>query len=152
MVASDRSRAGAESLTAILMIDINYFKAINDTLGHSARDEVLRVVAARLRAGVRPLVSVGRLSGEEFLVVLPKAGIDCAVQAGKQICHPISTLPVRFGQHKIFVTCSIGFAASFEALHEEINALTQRVDCGLYRATLAARNRVEIEATIPRVG
>jgi diguanylate cyclase (GGDEF)-like protein len=118
IVAAERSRAAAGSSTAILMIDIDHFKGMNDTFGHPAGDEVLRVVAARLRAGVRPLDAVGRYGGDEFLAVMPEAGIAEAVQAGERIRLAVSRMPVPFGLHKIPVTCSIGCTASGDASDE----------------------------------
>ena len=145
IVAGERTRGAAGSATAILMIDIDHFKTINDTLGHPAGDEVLRVVASRLRASVRPMDAVGRYGGEEFMAVLPGTGIEGAAQAGERICQAIARVPVPFGQEAIPVTCSIGCAAFSNASTEDVNALIQSADRALYRAKLAGRNRVEIE-------
>lgn len=149
IMAAERSRAAAGSTTAILMIDIDHFKLVNDTFGHPAGDEVLRIVAARLRAGVRPMDAVGRYGGEEFLAVLAETGVEGAALAGERICRAISGTPLQFGQHKISVTCSIGCADSCNSSSEGVNALLQRADRALYRAKLAGRNRVEIESTDP---
>ena len=148
IVAAERARAATGAPTAILMIDVDHFKVINDTFGHTAGDEVLRVVAARLRVGVRPLDAVGRYGGEEFLAVLPDVGIEEAIQAGERICRANSTMPIHFGQHTIPVTCSIGCAAVCDA-SDDANTLIQRADRALYRAKLSGRNRVEVEAAIP---
>ena len=145
IVEAERSRSTA-SPTAILMIDIDHFKLTNDTFGHPAGDEVLRVVAAKLRAGVRPLDAVGRYGGDEFLAVMPEAGIAGAVQAGERICRAISRTPVQFGLQKIPVTCSIGCAVTGEAFSDDANRLIQRADRALYRAKLSGRNRVEMES------
>jgi diguanylate cyclase (GGDEF)-like protein len=131
------------------VIDIDDFKAINDTFGHPAGDEVLRVVATRLRAGVRPLDAVGRYGGDEFLAVMPEAGITAAVQAGERIRLAISRMPIHFDQHEIPVTCSIGCTASGDASSDDLNALIQRADRALYQAKSSGRSRVEIEAALP---
>jgi diguanylate cyclase (GGDEF)-like protein len=144
ILSAERSRAAAGSPTAILMIDIDHFKMTNDTFGHPAGDEVLRVVAARLRAGVRPLDAVGRYGGDEFLAVLPEAGIEGAVHAGERICRAISRTPVQYGLHKIPVTCSIGCAVTVDPSSDDVNALIQRADRSVYRAKSSGRNRVEI--------
>jgi diguanylate cyclase (GGDEF)-like protein len=149
LVAAERSRAAAGSSTAILMLDIDHFKTINDTFGHPTGDEVLRVVAARLRAAVRPMDAVGRYGGEEFLVVLPDAGIDGAVHASERICQAVARLPIQFQEQKISVTCSIGCAASTDEASDDANALLQRADRALYRAKLSGRNRVAIEVPAP---
>jgi diguanylate cyclase (GGDEF)-like protein len=147
IVEAERSRA-AGSTMAILMIDIDHFKMTNDTLGHPAGDEVLRVVASRLRAGVRPLDAVGRYGGDEFLVVMPETGIAGAIHAGERICHAISRMPVHFELHTIPVTCSIGCAASGDRSSDNVNTLVQRADRALYRAKSSGRNRVEMISSI----
>lgn len=149
ILSAERSRVAAGKSTAILMLDIDHFKTINDTYGHMAGDEVLRVIAARLRAGVRPLDGVGRYGGDEFLAVLPEAGIEGAAQASERICRAISGTPVPFEQHKIPVTCSIGCAASAHAPSDDGIALIQRADLALYRAKSSGRNRFEIEPPTP---
>jgi diguanylate cyclase (GGDEF)-like protein len=146
IVAAERSRGAAGASTSILMIDIDHFKAINDRLGHPAGDEVLRVVASRLRAAVRPMDAVGRYGGEEFMAVLPGTDIEGAAQASDRICRAVSQAPVHFEPHAIPVTCSIGCAAAANASPEDGNALILRADRALYRAKLSGRNRVEIEA------
>lgn len=113
--AIEEIAATERSHTAILMIDIDHFKSINDNFGHPAGDEVLRVVAARLRAGSVHWTP-GRLGGDEFLVVMPGAGIKGAVRAGKRICHAVSRRPVPFGQHKIPVTHSNSQATALLAI------------------------------------
>src|SRR5579863_170808 len=149
IVAAERSRAAVGSSTTILMIDIDDFKTINDTFGHPAGDEVLRVVAARLRAGVRPVDAVGRYGGDEFLAVMPETDMAGAVQAGERIRLAISRMPVQFGQHTVQVMCSIGCTVSGDASPDDPNALIQRADRALYRAKSFGRNRVEIETALP---
>jgi diguanylate cyclase (GGDEF)-like protein len=144
IVAAERSRGAANASTAILMIDIDRFKEINDTWGHMAGDEVLRVVASRLRAAIRPMDAVGRFGGEEFMAVLPDTGIDGAVQASERIRHAIERTPVPFGEQIIPVTCSVGCTAPCNASQEEVPAILERADHALYRAKQTGRNRVEM--------
>jgi diguanylate cyclase (GGDEF)-like protein len=146
LVAAERSRGAVGPPMAILMIDIDHFKTVNDTLGHLAGDEVLRVVAARLRAGIRPLDAVGRYGGDEFLAMLPEAGLEGAAQAAERIRRSISRMPVPFERHKITVTCSIGCSASCDPSSEGVDALIRRADHALYKAKISGRNRIEIEA------
>lgn len=143
---TERSRAAAGA-SAILLIDIDHFKTINDTLGHAAGDEVLRSIAARIRVGVRPLDAIGRYGGDEFLAVLPDTGIDGAVQAAERIRAAVSRIPVHFGQQRIPVTCSIGCAASFDAL-SSVGEWIERADRALYSAKSSGRDRVEAEVTM----
>jgi len=145
LVAAERQRAAAGDSTAILLIDIDHFKSINDTAGHPAGDEVLRMVASKLRAGVRPMDAVGRYGGDEFLALLPESGVEGAAHAGERICRAIAGTPIQYGQEKIPVTCSIGCAAAEDVASGDVNALIHRADRALYRAKLSGRNRVEIE-------
>jgi diguanylate cyclase (GGDEF)-like protein len=148
IVAAEATRAATGSSMAVLMIDIDYFKNLNDTFGHLAGDEVLRVIAARLRAAVRPQDAVGRYGGEEFLVVLPEVEIKEAAEAAERIRGAISAKPVQFGDHRIQITCSIGCTAYCQAISDGVKPLIERADRGLYRAKLSGRNRVEIDAAV----
>ncbi|MFC5864114.1 GGDEF domain-containing protein [Acidicapsa dinghuensis] len=152
IIAAEQLRVASGSSTSILIIDIDHFKTINDTFGHPAGDEVLRIVAARLRASVRPLDAVGRYGGEEFLLVLPETNIDGAVRAGERICDAISQTPVEFGPDKIPVACSIGCATFSDAISDDVDALIQRADRALYRAKVSGRNRVAREIAVPAIG
>ena len=151
LVAAEEVQAAAAESTSVLMIDIDHFKKINDTFGHPAGDEVLRVVASRLRANVRIRDAVGRYGGEEFLVVLPQAGIEAAFQIGERICHAISIAPIPFGEHLIHVTCSVGCAAASSSSPVGIDTLIARADRALYHAKSSGRNRVEVQAA-PKTG
>jgi len=146
LAATERRQGSNTAAMAVLMIDVDHFKQINDTFGHPAGDEVLRVVASRLRAGVRMQDAVGRYGGEEFMVVLSEANLDAATQIGERICREISTATVPFGGHQIPVTCSVGCAASSATSLEDINTLIVRADRALYAAKSSGRNRVEVHA------
>jgi diguanylate cyclase (GGDEF)-like protein len=151
LVAAEQSCASARSPVAVLMIDIDHFKSINDTYGHPAGDEVLRVAASRLRAGVRPQDAIGRYGGEEFLVAMPEAAIEEALQVGERIRSVVSRAPVQFGSHEISLNCSIGCAASYDTSSDNVNAFIQRADRALYRAKLCGRNRVEVEEPVHEI-
>jgi diguanylate cyclase (GGDEF)-like protein len=138
---AELAQARASSM-AVLMIDIDHFKMVNDTLGHAAGDEVLRVLAARLRAGVRAVDAVGRYGGEEFMVVLGDVGEDEARNIGERIRELVGATDVEFDQRGIPVTCSIGVAVTGQV--EMADALIRRADQALYRAKETGRNRVEI--------
>lgn len=144
IVAAERARGAADAETAILMIDIDRFKETNDTWGHMAGDEVLRVVASRLRAAVRPMDAVGRFGGEEFMAVLPNTGIEGAAHVSERIRSAIERTPVPFGEQGISVTCSIGCTAPSNASQDEVQAILERADRALYRAKQSGRNRVEM--------
>jgi diguanylate cyclase (GGDEF)-like protein len=148
IATAETARSSAGYSTAILMIDVDYFKSINDSLGHQAGDEVLRAIAARLRAGTRPMDAIGRYGGEEFLIVLPEADLDGAIEASERIRSLVEELPIEFGDNRISVTCSIGCAISGDAPEEDIAELIYRADRALYRAKSAGRNRVHSELPV----
>jgi len=140
LAAAEQTSAAA---TSVLMLDVDRFKEVNDTFGHQAGDEVLRVVASRIRACVRHQDAVGRYGGEEFMVVLPRASIETTFQVGERICRAISTASIPFEERLISVTCSIGCAVSSATSPDEVNALVARADRALYKAKSFGRNRVE---------
>lgn len=129
---------------AVLLIDIDHFKNVNDTWGHLAGDEVLRVLAGRLRAGLRSTDAVGRYGGEEFVAMLPTTEEDEACGIAERIRALVSDTAVVFQEQEILVTCSIGVAIATGT--EDVAALIQRADRAMYRAKTAGRNRFETEA------
>ncbi len=142
IIETELKRATDENLMALLMIDIDYFKRINDTYGHRAGDQALRIIAERLRKEVRPMDAIGRYGGEEFLVVLTDIDIDEAIIVGNRICEKISSAPISFEKHTLQVTCSIGCTISKKS--DDIDSLIHRADQALYRAKKAGRNCVEV--------
>jgi diguanylate cyclase (GGDEF)-like protein len=141
---SERLRAGATSTIAALLIDIDHFKTINDHYGHAAGDEVLRVSAERLRASIRPADAVGRFGGEEFLVVMADVEPGDAPHMAERIRKNLAQAPIRFEDHSIGWTCSVGCAVG--AADDPVDTLLRRADRALYRAKSGGRNRVEAEA------
>jgi diguanylate cyclase (GGDEF)-like protein len=137
-----RSRAQRHGLgLAVLMIDLDRFKALNDTLGHQAGDLALRAVAGRLRERVRREDVVGRLGGEEFAVALPDAGRDGALALAEDLRAAIAERPVRAGGEAVPLTVSIGVAV-WDG--ESLDALLSRADAALYEAKEAGRDRVAL--------
>lgn len=138
---------------AILIIDIDYFKAINDQLGHSTGDEVLKVVAATLRAEVGEPAFFGRLGGEEFLIVLPDMQLTDANAAAERFCDRIRCIDtVRWFDDRRRITCSIGVSVSVPG-RDTPSTMLQRADAALYSAKRGGRNCVRTEATTePDVG
>jgi len=136
---------------AILLVDIDHFKQINDTHGHLAGDVVLRESAARLREGLRDYDSLGRYGGEEFLVVLPECDTADAVDVANRLRAQVSSEPVFLGGSKVAVTVSVGVACTHRPGLTDSEALIDAADAALYRAKTNGRNRVE-EAGEPAVG
>lgn len=132
----------------ILMIDVDRFKNINDSLGHSAGDAVLREVTSRLLCSLRPYDSVGRMGGEEFLIVVPGCNALNAVSQAERLRNVIARDPVETPDGSIAVTVSIGVAVAEHGDLLQADSLLRTADLALYRAKRDGRNRVEMG--IPR--
>ena len=137
----DRARRDGMPLSVIL-IDIDHFKRINDSLGHAAGDEVLQCVADVLIAGVRPYDLSARFGGEEFVALLPGATMDEGVHVAERIRRAIETLsiPVLRDGSSPQVTASMGIAR-LGAEPDTADELLRRADEAMYAAKAAGRNR-----------
>jgi diguanylate cyclase (GGDEF)-like protein len=133
---------GHDGRTGFAILDIDHFKKINDTYGHAAGDEVLRVISERLRAAIRKTDAVGRYGGEEFLVVLPGIAESSMIEACERIRRAISKQPVPFEGIDITVTCSVGCALA-ENDDAAVDDVVRSADAALYAAKRAGRDRVE---------
>jgi two-component system cell cycle response regulator len=129
------------------MIDVDYFKSINDTHGHDVGDRVLQELASRIRDGLRALDIPCRTGGEEFIVVLPETEKSVALRIGERLRKIISAKPFNAGAKPgaLNITVSIGVAA-FEHADDDMEGLLKRVDEALYRAKREGRNRVTLAA------
>lgn len=121
---------------ALLMVDIDHFKQVNDTIGHRRADETLCHVAGVLRQHVRPTDTVARWGGEEFAILLPGATHGLAATIGERLREQVSRLPVG-------VTVSVGIAA-FPDHAASPEALLDAADAALYRAKHRGRDRCEM--------
>jgi two-component system cell cycle response regulator len=142
----DRSAARGKSLS-VLLLDIDYFKAINDGHGHDAGDDVLRDFSDRLRACIRGIDLACRYGGEEFVVVMPDTDIGVATMVAERIRRRVAgdMFPIQRGEKQIEVTISIGIAA--RSTPEDTAAMIlKRADEALYRAKRDGRNRVVADA------
>lgn len=132
------ARAGAP--LAVVVLDVDRFKAVNDGHGHAAGDVVLREVAARAAAALRRGDLAARIGGEEFALVLPGAGLAGAVELAERVRAAVAATPVEAGGAALAVTVSLGCAAL--APGEQAAALVARADARLYEAKRAGRDRV----------
>jgi two-component system, cell cycle response regulator len=132
----------------IVLADIDHFKNVNDTYGHLLGDEVLRMVAQRLRGSTRPYDSVGRYGGEEFLIVAPSSDIPGTLALAERIRKDIESQLVVAQAGSIRVTISLGIAVSIHPPCVDIKTLLQLADDALYRAKANGRNRSEV-AVVP---
>ncbi|QDL55716.1 GGDEF domain-containing protein [Rhodoferax aquaticus] len=130
------------SSTAILVMDLDYFKKVNDTWGHPAGDAVLKHAATLASSAVRSTDLVARLGGEEFIVLLPSTSIDAARRLAEKIRAKIEAHPAQWSGQRIPVTVSIGSAGCTAAEKLDFDALYYNADKALYLAKQRGRNRV----------
>ena len=123
---------------ALLFLDLDYFKHVNDSLGHSAGDQLLVEVAARLRAAVRESDTVGRLGGDEFMVLLPFGGHQAARCVADKLIEALSQ-PFLIEAMALTITSSIGISL-FPRDGEHYDALLRAADAAMYKAKDAGRN------------
>jgi diguanylate cyclase (GGDEF)-like protein len=131
---------------AVALMDIDHFKRINDTRGHLAGDEVLRILGEKLGNKIRATDSLGRFGGEEFLLILPNTPRQAPFLPLERLHRAIAEIPIVYGGSPIKVTASFG-VAWLEPTDDSMNNLIGRADGALYSAKYAGRNRVEYSAT-----
>jgi diguanylate cyclase (GGDEF)-like protein len=124
----------------LIMIDVDHFKAINDSRGHAAGDTVLRIIASGIAAVVRPYDSVGRCGGEEFLIVAPGCGLAEAWDLAERVRNHIAGCSIMLAGSPVQVSLSLGIATGDSAADSE--KLLHAADAALYQAKNAGRNRV----------
>jgi two-component system cell cycle response regulator len=127
---------------AILMIDIDHFKALNDRLGHLAGDATLRELAACVRGYVRKTDQFARYGGEEFALVLPETTYDGAVTCAEQVRRRVEGHPFKFEGEQYQVTISLGVAATTGDATLTPATFIAQADANLYRAKRLGRNQV----------
>ena len=128
---------------AVMLVDLDHFKKVNDSLGHTAGDALLREVARRLEACVRDEDTVARLGGDEFAVLLPHvAGIEAAALVGERLLASFGA-PVVIAEQQMLVSASIGISL-FPDDGPDLEALIAGADAAMYRAKDRGRNTVEI--------
>jgi diguanylate cyclase (GGDEF)-like protein len=134
---------------ALLMLDIDLFKSVNDTFGHQRGDAVLVELAGRIRGQVRDVDTVARYGGEEVVVILPETDEAGAAQAAERICDAVRRRPFgEPGQDEVDVTVSIG-AAVFPAHGGTSTTLLRRADEALYEAKDAGRDTWRMATAAP---
>ena len=132
-----------EGLVAVLYLDLDQFKVVNDSAGHLTGDEVLLQMAARLRAFLRPQDTLARLGGDEFAIVVEDmAWAEEAIALGKRVAHAART-PFVIGDEQFVCTTSVGVAVTEDGQCTP-HALLQEADLALYRAKDRGRDRAEV--------
>jgi diguanylate cyclase (GGDEF)-like protein len=142
------ARSGEPAL--LLVLDIDHFKRVNDTHGHSAGDEVIKAVSVALMDSVRPMDLVARVGGEEFAIILPNCGSAFGQTVAERVRRRIESTPVQVSmQLQVPVTASVGGAFAPQWVRSTPGLWLERADQQLYRAKAQGRNLVQLEpATI----
>lgn len=145
-----RSRRENKPLS-VVMLDLDLFKAVNDTFGHVVGDDVLRETSRRMTLESRAYDLVGRYGGEEFMIVLPATDSAEGASQAERLRRVIEKEPFRSGELELNVTASLGVASSCDLARVGIDDLVQAADAALYRSKEGGRNRVSVseEAPIP---
>lgn len=133
----------ADTPLSVCIVDLDHFKKVNDTYGHGAGDEVLRRTAGLLKDKLRSMDIVGRLGGEEFIILLPQTTIDQAAMIGNRILEALAATDIDTGAAIIRITATIGISQMIPS-DPNFNAIIQRADEALYRGKETGRNRVEV--------
>lgn len=134
----------ADNPTSIIMVDLDYFKKINDQYGHVVGDDVLKQTAECIRQAMRSSNSLGRYGGEEFIAVLPYTNLSQAAIVADRIRLKINEKPIVTHGHTINLTLSLGVASTTRP--EPINEFIDRADKALYQAKELGRNRIQLSS------
>lgn len=133
----DRLAMAQVDAVAVLFVDLDQFKVINDSLGHEVGDQLIQEVSRRLRSALRDDDVLARFGGDEFIAVLGGEPVDVAERLRRAV-HP----PVDVGEHELFVTASIGYASNHE-IGMSPNDMLRDADAAMYRAKARGRDCVE---------
>lgn len=131
------------STLSVSVVDVDNFKAVNDTHGHPFGDEVLRQVAYQLRESVRHPDVVGRYGGEEFLIILPNSDSTAASEQAVRLCKRVREMVISAKEHEVNVTLSVGIA-QFRVGVDTWDSLLNRADNAMYEAKNNGRDRWSI--------
>jgi diguanylate cyclase (GGDEF)-like protein/PAS domain S-box-containing protein len=128
--------------TALIMLDLDHFKQVNDDYGHAAGDEALRHFSELIRATSRRVDLQGRLGGEEFAILMPDTTGEGAMEYAERLRQALESNPPRIGERSIPLTLSAGVTI-FDATDASVDSILLRADDALYQAKRLGRNRVE---------
>jgi two-component system cell cycle response regulator len=133
-----------KSAMAVVYLDLDEFKQINNTLGHSAGDVLLKMVAGRLVATVREEDTVARLGGDEFIIALSHvSGIDYAATVALKVIKAVSSQPYAIEGHTVRITTSAGVGV-YPVHGEDVDTLMKSADLALYEAKRSGKNTYRI--------
>lgn len=139
----ERLRRHPELQAAVMIVDVDHFKQVNDNFGHAVGDQVLRHITGLMQGAVRRGDQLGRYGGEEFALLLPDTGLDAAVQLAERLRQAIERHPMQRGELRVPVTVSIGVSL-LDRNDPAAESTLLRADEALYAAKRSGRNRVEL--------
>jgi diguanylate cyclase (GGDEF)-like protein len=138
----ERSRRFSRPL-AVIFLDIDHFKQVNDTYGHAIGDQVLRTLCDRLRANTREVDVVARYGGEEFVILLPEVETPLATQVAERLRRSMAEAPAVTDQGPVKVSISLGVVQMRNEIHD-LATLIDLADQAMFAAKQNGRNRVEV--------
>ena len=148
---NELERAGRQGSPLCLMLgDLDHFKDINDSFGHSIGDAVLTETAQRMRASLRVYDTVGRYGGEEFLFILPGCDSQNAMNQAKRLHACIANHPINLPRAAISCSISLGVVVKHNVMVEDLEFLIQAADAALYKAKRQGRNQVVLTSLSER--
>ena len=131
----------APGQVALLMVDVDHFKQLNDSHGHAVGDRALQHLAALMRTQLRDIDALARWGGEEFLALLPATSGDEAAQVAGRLCERVRSLPLVSDDQRLLLTVSVG-VADWQGPHDSLVDMLKRADAALYAAKREGRDRV----------
>lgn len=143
-------RGASQQPCAVMFLDLDHFKMLNDRRGHAAGDEALVAVAEALRAELRPADTLGRYGGEEFVALLHDTEELQAMQVATRLCRRIHRLEIKVNENDLLLTVSIGVTTCQHG--DTLDRMVQRADQAMYDAKLSGRNRVRLYSSQPQGG
>ncbi len=129
---------------AIILLDIDHFKWINDTFGHLVGDQMLQALAQRCRSNLRVFDTIGRFGGEEFIILLPETCIKEAIVIAERLRHAVESIHIPTPKGKASITISLGVACFEPGKPISLDQLVDAADKALYQAKENGRNRVAV--------
>ena len=128
---------------SVVMLDVDYFKQVNDRYGHFVGDQVLRTIAQKIKAQIRETDIIGRLGGEEFALILPDADLAQALEIIDRVRTTVAGTPIPAGDETIFCTSSFGITTLQDGM-KSLDVMLAKADEALIIAKHNGRNRVEV--------
>ena len=133
----------AQRNLSVVMLDVDYFKQVNDRYGHFVGDQVLRTISQKVKEEIRETDLIGRLGGEEFALILPDADLTQALEIAERIRQMVQTTPIQAGGETIYCSSSFGVTSLRDEM-KSLDAMLAKADEALFIAKHNGRNRVEI--------